>query len=226
MAFEGVEGNDEARFRERRLAMVQSQLRRRGIRDERVLEAFAAVPRHLFVPDSLRESAYADGPLPIGHGQTISQPLMIALMLDGLNLRGDERVLDVGSGSGYQAALLAHMAREVVSIEVVPELVQMARRNLERAGITNVEVIEGDGSVGYAPRAPYDAIVVAAGSPDVPQALVDQLAEDGRLVIPVGPRYGQSCHRLRKRQGRIQHEDLGACAFVPLVGEGGWAPGR
>lgn len=226
MAAEGAQWNDEARFRERRLAMVESQLRRRGVRDERVLQAFAEVPRHLFVPDAVRESAYEDGPLPIGHGQTISQPLMIALMLDGLNIQGDERVLDVGSGSGYQAALLAHMAREVVSIEVIPELVQMARRNLQRAGVTNLEVVQGDGSVGYAARAPYDAIIVAAGSPDVPQALVDQLAEGGRLVIPVGPRYGQSCHRLRKRQGRIYHEDLGACAFVPLVGEGGWSVGH
>lgn len=202
--------------------MVDRQLRARGIRDERVLQAFSEVPRQLFVPAYLRDQAYDDAPLPIGEGQTISQPLMVALMLQALQLGGDERVLDVGSGSGYQAALLGKLAREVVSLEVVPELVRMARANLERAGIANVEVVQGDGSLGYPDRSPYDAIVVAAGSPEVPQPLVDQLADGGRLVIPVGGRFGQDCLRIHKRGANTYQEDLGACAFVPLVGEGGW----
>lgn len=222
---EEFRGREDPRDRALREAMVDHQLRARGIRDPRVLRAFAEVPRHLFVPEHLRGMAYDDAPLPIGHGQTISQPLMVALMLEALEIEGHERVLDVGAGSGYQAALLGHMAREVVSVEVVPELARMARRNLERAGITNVKVIEGDGSLGYAPDAPYDAIVVAAGSPDVPQPLLDQITEGGRLVIPIGPRYGQSCYRLRKKGGRVRRDDLGACAFVPLVGEGGWPSG-
>lgn len=209
-------------FRAARRDMVDRQLRARGIRDERVLRAFAEVPRQLFVPGYLQDQAYDDAPLPIGAGQTISQPLMVALMLEALELTGTERVLDVGSGSGYQAALLGRLAREVVSVEVVPELVEMARANLELAGIVNVEVVRGDGSLGYPTRAPYDAIVVAAGSPEVPQALVDQLADGGRLVIPVGGRYGQDCLRIRKRAEHTYQEDLGACAFVPLVGEGGW----
>lgn len=213
---------DEERFRAAREAMVDHQLRGRGIRDPRVLRAFAEVPRHLFVPEHARGLAYEDGPLPIGDGQTISQPLMVALMLEALELEGHEKVLDVGAGSGYQAALLGKLAREVVSVEVIETLVRMARNNLSKAGIDNVRVVQGDGSMGYAPEAPYDAIVVAAGSPTVPQALIDQLVEGGRLVIPVGGRHGQSCLRIRKRQGHAEQEDLGACAFVPLVGQGGW----
>lgn len=202
--------------------MVDAQLRRRGIRDPRVLEAFARVPRHLFVPEHLRSMAYDDTPLPIGHGQTISQPLMVALMLEALELSGDERVLDIGSGSGYAAALMAELAREVVTVEVVPELARLAQRNLERAGYDRVEVVLGDGSLGYPARGPYDAISVAAGAPEIPHSLVAQLADGGRLVVPVGSRMGQSCVRVRRRGERILKEDLGACAFVPLVGQEGW----
>lgn len=216
---------EEPQLAARREAMVERQLRARGIRDERVLEAFAKVPRHLFVPEHLQAMAYEDGPMPIGQGQTISQPLMVALMLEALELRGDERALDVGSGSGYQAAILSHLVREVVSVEVIPELVQMARRNLERAGIDNVEVVQGDGSMGYAPKAPYDAIVVGAGSPDVPRSLQEQLVDGGRLVIPVGGRFGQSCVRMVREGDRFRRQDMGACAFVPLVGEQGWGHG-
>jgi protein-L-isoaspartate(D-aspartate) O-methyltransferase len=205
--------------------MVDLQLRRRGIRDPRVLDAFARVPRHLFVPTHLRSAAYDDSPLPIGHGQTISQPLMVALMLEALALSGTERALDVGSGSGYAAALLAELAREVVTVEVVPELARLAQVNLERAGYGRVEVVLGDGSLGYAPRAPYDAIMVAAGAPQVPQALTAQLADGGRLVVPVGSRTGQSCLRVRRMQNRLVREDLGACAFVPLLGVQGWRDG-
>jgi protein-L-isoaspartate(D-aspartate) O-methyltransferase len=205
-----------------RRAMVDSQLRARGIRDERVLRAFAEVPRHLFVPEHLRSMAYEDSPLPIGHGQTISQPLMVAIMLEALELGGDERVLDIGAGSGYSAALLAVLAREVVAVEVIPEVARLARANLDRAGYPQVEVVLGDGSLGHPVRAPYDGIVVAAGAPDVPQALVEQLADGGRLVLPVGSRLGQSCLRLRRRGTQVLREDLGACAFVPLVGEQGW----
>lgn len=212
-------------MRAQREAMVDAQLRARGIRDGRVLDAFARVPRHLFVPEHLRSMAYDDTPLPIGHGQTISQPLMVALMLEALELSGGERVLDVGSGSGYAAALMAELAREVVTVEVIPELARLAQRNLERAGYDRVEVVLGDGSLGYAPGAPYDAVMVAAGAPDIPRALTDQLADGGRLVVPVGSRLGQSCLRIRRMGDRFLREDLGACAFVPLVGEQGWGDG-
>ncbi|HTM22472.1 MAG TPA: protein-L-isoaspartate(D-aspartate) O-methyltransferase [Kofleriaceae bacterium] len=191
------------------------------VRDRRVLEVMGAVPRHPFVPEPARASAYRDQPLPIGHGQTISQPLMVAIMLEALELRGDERVLDVGTGSGYQAALLGRLAREVWSIEIVPELAERARATLARAGADNVHVISGDGSMGWSRAAPYDAIVAAAASPHVPPPLLAQLAEGGRLVLPVGDRMPQELMRLRRRGGHIHREDLGACTFVPLVGEHG-----
>jgi len=208
----------EAVFRERREAMVRDQLRRRRIRDERVLRAMSAVPRHLFVPRFLQEVAYADGALPIGHRQTISQPYMVALMLEALELEGNERVLEVGAGSGYQAALLAELAGEVWSIEIVPELAEAARERLGRLGYGNAHVVVGDGSGGLPEHAPYDAIVVAAGAPHVPPALVEQLEPSGRLVIPVGRMGNQTLRRITREDGEVSTENLVGCAFVPLVG--------
>ena len=174
-----------------RAEMVELQLRRRGIRDERVLEAMARVPRDRFVPDSLSAHAYDDGALPIGNDQTISQPFVVATICALLGLHGSERVLDVGTGSGYQAAVLAELAAEVVTIERIPELAERARTTLADLGYGNVEVTVGDGSLGVPERAPFDAIAVAAAAPTIPPALFDQLAEGGRLVVPRGSRFGQ-----------------------------------
>lgn len=204
-----------------RRAMVSEQLRAHGIRDERVLEAMASVPRHRFVPDALRELAYVDQPLPIGFGQTISQPLMVAILLAALELKGNERVLDVGTGSGYQAALLARLARYVISVEIVAELADRAARRLALLGYDNVQVVTANGSLGWPSGAPYDAIVVAAGAPEVPAELVAQLSDGGRLVVPVGAGL-QQLVRVRKFGQRTTREPLGGCAFVPLVGEYGW----
>jgi protein-L-isoaspartate(D-aspartate) O-methyltransferase len=210
---------DVQRFDDLRREMVERQLRRRGIRDERVLAAFEWVPRHAFVPDALRGRAYEDTPLPIGHGQTISQPLMVAEMLEAMELGGDERVLEVGAGCGYQAALLGCLAKEVFAVEIVVPLVERARVHLGRIGFANVHVVCSDGSMGYEPAAPYDAIVVAAAAPALPPPLVDQLVTGGRLLIPVGDMFGQVLVRVRKLEdGGITTERLTACAFVPLVG--------
>jgi protein-L-isoaspartate(D-aspartate) O-methyltransferase len=202
--------------------MVARQLRASGIVDDRVLAALGKVPRHLFVPAGRRERAYDDTPLPIGLGQTISQPLMVATMLEVMELEGHERVLEVGAGCGYQAALLGELARDVFSVEVLPELAAIARHNLETLGYTRVTVVLGDGGLGYPAAAPYDAIVVAAAAPAVPAPLVEQLAPGGRLVIPVGGWMSQILHRVRKREdGSLRHERLMGCAFVPLVGKHG-----
>jgi protein-L-isoaspartate(D-aspartate) O-methyltransferase len=213
---------DDEHFRALREQMVESQIRRRGIVDERVLAAMARVPRHPFVPRPLRARSYDDSPLPIGHQQTISQPLMIATMLEAMELRGTERVLEVGAGCGYQAALLAELAATVVTIEIIAELVDRARHNLDRLGYQSVEVAQGDGSCGYLPGAPYDAIVVAAAPQSVPPPLVEQLAPGGRLLIPVGSWVAQDLERIRKAaDGTIEVDRLGGCLFVPLVGEHG-----
>jgi protein-L-isoaspartate(D-aspartate) O-methyltransferase len=204
-----------------RAEMVQEQLIGRGIRDDRVLSAMRSAPRHLFVPETVRHAAYSDQPLPIGWRQTISQPLMVALLLQALELRGDENVLDVGTGSGYQAALLARLARRVVSVEIVPELAYLASGALERLRVRNVAVVVGDGGLGAPEAAPFDAIVVAAASPRVPPPLVSQLADGGRLVVPVGTGKWQSLVRIRRRAGELSEEQLGACAFVRLRGAHG-----
>jgi protein-L-isoaspartate(D-aspartate) O-methyltransferase len=213
---------DDSKQRMRRVDLVERALRQRGIRDERVLEAMAAVPRHLFVSPEQAEQAYEDRPLPIRGGQTISQPYMVAWMLQVLQLRGSERVLDVGTGSGYQAALLAALAQQVISVEVSPDLAQSAAQALALLGVTNVDVVIGDGSLGWHEAAPYDAIIVGAGAPRLPTPLVDQLAVGGTLVIPVGERHAQRLMRVRKRDEQVTHEALGECSFVPLVGRHGW----
>jgi protein-L-isoaspartate(D-aspartate) O-methyltransferase len=196
---------------------------RYGISDPRVLAAMRRVPRHAFVPSELRYRAYDDTPLPIGMGQTISQPYMVARMVEALELTGSERVLDIGTGSGYQAAVLGELANEVWSVEIVPELAESARERLSRLGYSNVHVIAADGSVGFALHAPYDAIVVAAASPEVPPPLLDQVGDGGRLIIPVGERVSQHLRRIRRESGEIITESLLECMFVPLVGERGWA---
>lgn len=197
--------------------MVEYQLRRRGISDERVLSAMGEVPREAFVPEHLRREAYADGALPLSHGQTISQPLIVAMSVEALELQGDETVLEVGAGSGYQAAVLAKLAKKVYAVEIIPELVAGARQALDSLGIDNVEVICGDGRKGWPEGAPYDGIVVAAAAEDVPKALVEQLREGGRIVIPVGGRWSQSLQALRKIGGKLVAKELCGCVFVPLV---------
>jgi protein-L-isoaspartate(D-aspartate) O-methyltransferase len=203
--------------------MVERQLRRRGIRDERVLAAMGRVPRELFVPAHERRRAYADSALPIGFGQTISQPYVVAAMCELLGLSGDEHVLDVGTGSGYAAAVLAELADRVVSVERIPELASRARAALAAAGHPEVEVRVGDGSLGAPDRAPFHAIAVAAAVPDVPPALYEQLAEGGRLVLPRGPLDGQELVVIvRTPEGPAERRSL-PCRFVPLIGEEGFA---
>ena len=198
------------------------QLRGEGIRDERLLAAMAKVRRELFVPGEVRHAAYADGPLPIGEGQTISQPYMVALMTEALAPRAGHRVLEIGTGSGYQTAILAELAARVVSLERSPILGERAARRLLALGYHDVSVHVADGTLGWAAEAPYDAILVTAGSPGVPQQLLAQLAEGGRLVIPVGTLDHQSLQLVIMRRGRLQKVDLGPCRFVPLVGKEGW----
>lgn len=207
--------------------MVAEQIVARGMRDERVARAMRAVPRELFVPEAVREFAYADTALLIEEEQTISQPYVVAKMTEALELGGGERVLEIGTGSGYAAAVLAEIAAEVVTIERHRELADTARMRLAAAGYENVLVLHGDGTKGYPPGAPYDAIIVAAGGPGVPRSLIDQLAPGGRLVIPVGETQRlQQLVRVRKqRSGHIETEHLEPVRFVPLVGEEGWGGG-
>ena len=196
---------------------------RREIHDERVLAAFAAVPRERFVPEELQRYAYEDRPLPIGQGQTISQPLMVAMMTEALQLKAGEKVLEIGTGSGYQAAILSVLAREVITVERFPELASTAARKLEELGYRNVRVHVAGETLGRAEEAPYDAIIVTAGAPHVPQSLIDQLAMNGRMVIPVGGRSLQQLVRVTKTDAGVRLERLGECRFVPLIApEEGW----
>jgi protein-L-isoaspartate(D-aspartate) O-methyltransferase len=208
-----------------RVRMVEEQLRRRGIADERVLAAMARVPRELFVAPELRSRAYEDAALAIGHGQTISQPYMVARICEALALRGDERVLDVGTGSGYQAAVLAELAAEVHTIERIAELAEQARANLAAAGYERVVVHVGDGTLGVPEHAPYAAIAVAAAAPEPPPSLYDQLRLGGRLVVPVGRRWGQELLVVvRSPEGPAVVRSV-PCRFVPLVGKEGFRSG-
>lgn len=200
-----------------RAAMVEHQLRRRGIGNTRVLAAMSEVPREAFVPEAQKASAYADSALPLSHGQTISQPLMVAMSVEALELQGHETVLEIGAGSGYQAAVLSRLAKKVYAIEIIPELVAHARRALDSLGVENVELLCADGRKGWPDGAPYDGIVVAAAAEEVPPALIEQLREGGRLVIPVGGKWGQSLQTLRKRGDKLEREELCRCVFVPLV---------
>lgn len=208
--------------KEERLRMVRDQVEARGVEDRRVLDAMREIPRHLFIPDELGAAAYHDRPLPIGSGQTISQPYIVGLMTSLLELKQNDKVLEIGAGSGYQAAILSKLARSVITVERLPEIASKAKSMMQRLGISNVNVVVGDGTLGYAPDAPYDGIIITAASPDIPPPLVDQLADTGRLVAPVGPRDLQQLVRIRKQGDRISHETFGGVVFVPLLGCHGW----
>ncbi len=211
-------------FVEERQRMVEQQLRGRGIEDERVLDAFLKIPRELFIPDEYRSQAYLDHPIPIGCDQTISQPFIVGLMVGALRLKGDERVLEIGTGSGYQTALLSLLVSEVFSIERIAELSASAANRLKMLNAANVTLKVGDGTLGYPAQAPYDAIIVSAASPELPQPLLDQLKSAGRLVLPVGTQQVQTLLVLEKTKEGIKQRVLGECVFVPLIGRFGWAP--
>ncbi len=215
-------GGESERLEEARREMIERQLRRRGIHSPQVLDAMRAVPRHEFVPADCRAAAHSDQPLPIGLGQTISQPLMVATMTEALGLIPRDRVLEIGTGSGYQTAVLSLLAGEVYSIEYLPELAEAARQRLARLGFTNIRVREGDGGLGWPEAAPFDAILVAAAAPEPPAPLIDQLAEGGRMVIPAGCGAYQELLRIERRAGRIRRSTLDWCRFVPLRGRYGW----
>ena len=213
-------GVDE--FAAARRAMVEDQVRRRGVASPRVLEAMLSVPRHEFVPAEFQADAYADKPLPIGEGQTISQPFMVGAMAEALELTGSERVLEVGTGSGFQAAVLSMLALEVISIESHTSLALAAQERLARLGYANVHVHNGDGSPGFADGAPYDAILITAAAPEIPPLLASQLRDGGRLVIPVGSQENQELLQARKEGGVLHTRALFDCKFVPLLGRYGW----
>lgn len=209
-------------FSQLRESMVRTQIMARGILDSRVLEVMRRVPRDRFVPDSYLDSAYDDHPLPIGEGQTISQPYIVALMTQSLSLKGNERVLEVGTGSGYQAAILAELAKEVYTVERVEILATRAREVLEGLNYHNVEVIVGDGSKGLPEKAPFDGIMVTAAAPELPQVLVEQLSSRGKMVIPVGGTFSQGLILVEKVGDKVTQTVVCGCVFVPLIGEHGW----
>ncbi len=209
-------------LRKARLKMVEEQIIGRGIKDPKVIKAMKKVPRHLFVEEALQSQSYSDHPLPIGEKQTISQPYMVALMTEASQLKGREKVLEVGAGSGYQTAILAEMALKVFSIERVRSLALGARKLLYELGYFNVEIKVSDGTYGWPEESPFDVIIVTAGSPVIPQPLVDQLAMGGRLVIPVGDAFSQDLVRVTKTEEGPKKENLGGCRFVKLIGKFGW----
>ena len=209
-------------YTETRRRMVKEQIEARGVNDQRVLKAMEKVPRHLFVPGALLDQAYDDTPLTIGHKQTISQPYTVAFMTEALELKGNERVLEVGAGSGYQTAVLAELAKEVFSVERIPELAEQARQRLQEMGYKNVRIIVGDGTLGLKANEPFDAIIVTASGPELPTPFIEQLAEGGRLVIPVGERSSQNMYRVRKQHGEVIKDYLGPFRFVELVGKFGY----
>ncbi|MDI9570520.1 MAG: protein-L-isoaspartate(D-aspartate) O-methyltransferase [Pseudomonadota bacterium] len=213
------------RFRKPRLKMVETQIRARGVTDERVLAAMARIPRHLFVDEALIEQAYNDNPLPIGKSQTISQPYIVALMTAALKLTGKEKVLEIGTGSGYQTAILAELAEQVFSIERIAQLAAEARKRLDALNCFNVAMRVGDGTYGWREESPFDGIMVTAGAPKVPKILLEQLAVGGRLVIPTGGRISQDLLRVTRLTAdlnEIKTEVLCGCRFVDLIGEYGW----
>jgi len=210
---------DYKKLRER---MVRDQFITRGITDRRVLAAFYKVEREKFVPSEVRNNAYQDFPLSIGEGQTISQPYMVALMTQSLELKGDEKILEIGTGSGYQTAILAELAREVYSIERIRVLAERARKLLGKLGYSNIKILLSDGTLGWEESSPYDRILVTAGAREIPQPLTDQLEEEGVMVIPVGNSYSQDLEVVRKRKNRIKIATVEKCVFVPLIGKYGW----
>lgn len=214
--------NENNEYATQRRQMVEQQLRRRGIQDPRVTEAMSKVPRHLFVPAEMQPMAYADSALPIGHGQTISQPYVVALMTEAAQIQPGDKVLEIGTGSGYGAAVAGQIADEVYTIERHGDLVTEARARFHALGYDNIHVLHRNGSEGWPAEAPYDAIIVTAAAPDLPQPLIDQLADGGRLVVPVGTRAFQTLIRAVRHGGEIHRESLTEVRFVPLVGEHGW----
>lgn len=209
-------------FAVKRHRMVAEQIRARGIRDERLLAVMGEIPRHLFVPSNLSARAYDDGPLPIGDGQTISQPYIVAEMTAALRLAGTEKVLEIGTGSGYQTAILCRLAKEVVTVERLSTLQASAEITLRESGVDNVRFRTGDGSTGIPDEAPFDRIIVTAAAPGVPPPLFEQLSEGGIIVIPIGGRWEQDLVRVTKESGKERKDFLGGCRFVPLIGEFGF----
>jgi protein-L-isoaspartate(D-aspartate) O-methyltransferase len=205
-----------------RQQMVDEQLVLRGIRDARVLKAMSVVERHRFVPESLRGGAYADHPLPIGYGQTISQPYMVALMSESLQLSGGEKVLEIGTGSGYQTAILAELAKDVYSIERIDSLANKAQDLLAGLGLTNVRIRSGDGTLGWPEEAPFERVIITAASPAVPQPLLDQLKDGGKMLLPLGGSLSQMLTLIEKNGRDLRYSDICQCVFVPLVGKVGW----
>jgi protein-L-isoaspartate(D-aspartate) O-methyltransferase len=218
-----MNGNGAQPFATERFSMVESQLRQRGIRDERLLAAMSKVPRHEFVSQQNWNEAYADHPIPIAEKQTTSQPYMIAAMIQAAEIRPEDRVLEIGAGSGYQTALLAELASQVFAVERYGSLAEMAQKTLERLGYRNAKIVTGDGSLGLSEAAPYDAIIVSAAAPRVPQALMDQLAVGGRLLVPIGDAEQQVLHLVQRHaDGTTSVRTLEGCRFVPLIGEQGF----
>jgi protein-L-isoaspartate(D-aspartate) O-methyltransferase len=211
--------NPKGDFKTMRERMVETQIKARGVKDHRVLDALLKVERHLFVQKDLQASAYSDQPLPIGEGQTISQPYIVALMTELLELRGDEKVLEVGTGSGYQAAILAELAKQVYSVEIIEKLATSSEKLLLELGYKNIQVKAGDGYLGWPEAAPFDAIIVTCAPDHVPKPLIEQLKEGGRLVIPVGE-YGQELKKIVKRPGKSESTNVIPVIFVPMTGEG------
>jgi protein-L-isoaspartate(D-aspartate) O-methyltransferase len=216
MSFSGGESTDDP-FLPRRLRMVEEQLRARGIRDQRVLEVMGSVPRHEFVPHQSAHHSYKDHPVPIGEGQTISQPYIVALMIEALEIESEDTVLEIGTGTGYQAAVLSRIASRVITVERLRPLAEQAAENFARLGYHNIEVVVGDGSEGLPQFAPFKRMVAAAAAADVPEALLQQLDEGGTLVLPIGDAEAQDLMRIRKRSGKLTAENLGGCRFVPLI---------
>jgi protein-L-isoaspartate(D-aspartate) O-methyltransferase len=221
-------GTTMTNYAAEREAMVERQLRRRGITEAEILDAFRAVPREEFISEDYAHLAYGDHPLPIEANQTISQPYIVALMVQAAAIKPGDKVLEVGAGSGYAAAVISRIAAKVIGIERQHELVEVARERLQRLGYDNVEIIEGDGTRGWPAEAPYDAILAAASGSHVPNALIEQLADEGRIVMPVGePGWVQELLKVTKRSdGTLIHDNLGSVRFVPLIGEEGWKDAR
>lgn len=205
-----------------RKRMVEEQLMPRGIKDQKVLDIFSKVERHKFIPEDLRTSAYADFPVPIGEGQTISQPYIVALMTECLGLTGEEKVLEIGTGSGYQTAILAELAKEVYSIERFPALVKKAQNLLNELGFANIKIRCADGTLGWPEAAPFDRIIITAASPRIPLPLSEQLKENGKMVLPLGETFSQVLTQVEKKDNKLQSIQVCACVFVPLVGKYGW----
>ncbi len=209
-------------FKKQRKKMVEKQLKRRGIADQAVLDAFLEVPRHSFVPDDMKKYAYQDRPLPIGEGQTISQPYIVALMLEALELKAEDSVLEIGTGCGYVCALLSRIVEQVYGIERLEKLAEKTRENCQELRFDNIEVKAGDGTKGWPEKAPFAGIIVSAAAPDIPDSLVEQLNEGGIMVIPTGEKHVQRLEKIENRDGELHRENLSMVRFVSLIGEEGW----